>query len=429
MRQPFHSCPPAASSSTPSSLLFQNIRIFDGHDEIPNGFVLVRDGVIAQVSTQPLPPPEASTIVVDKPGHTLMPGFIDGHVHVYEAAALRQSLQFGVTTVCDMHNEPDVTLDMRRVAADDDDAADLKGACHGATTEGGWPAALLLSHDHSPEFKAAVDKWPNLKTQADVDAFIKLRKADADYVKLFHEDGKCLGADLPKPSLELQRSVIETAHRNGLLCFAHAFGLRSAIEILKAGADGTAHTIVDCPPTPELIDAYKQNNAHCNPTLVGIASMTNEGLREQETYATDPRVQRFLPGATKALMCKCVAMASETCRAEYAYESVRMMRKAGVDVIMGTDTTGRVGGMAYGVTAHHEIGMFVKHCGFTPTEALRSATSVTARRFRLKDRGRISKGLRADLVLVLGNPMDDIGNTLNLRGVWKQGRLCSSYQL
>ncbi|KAG5953116.1 hypothetical protein E4U53_006852 [Claviceps sorghi] len=422
------SIPCGGTPSTPPSLLFQNVRIFDGHDEIPNGCVLVQDGVIAHVSTKALPPPDTSTIVIDKPGHTLMPGFIDGHVHVYEAAALRQSLKFGVTTVCDMHNEPHVMSKMR-LAAEDGDAADLRAACHGATIEGGWPAALLLAQDPSPEFRAAVAKWPNLKTQADVDAFIELRKADADFVKLFHEDGRCLGVDLPKPPMEIQRMVIETAHKNGLPCFAHAFGLRSAIEILNAGVDGTAHTIADCPPTAELIDAYKKNNAHCNPTLVGIASMTNEGLKDQEAYANDPRAQRFLPGPAKALMCKCVALSSETCRVEYAYQSVRMMKDAGVDVIMGTDTTGRVGGMAYGVTAHHEIGMFVKHCGFRPIEALRSATSIPARRFRLTDRGRIQRGLRADLVLVKGNPIKDIGDTLNLRGVWKQGNLCSSYRL
>lgn len=94
-----------------------------------------------------------------------------------------------------------------------------------------------------------------------MDAFVELRKKDADFVKLFHEDGKCLNVDLPKPSVELQRMVIEAAHKNGLQCFAHAFALQSAIEILDAGADGTAHTIVDYPPTPALIDAYKKNNA------------------------------------------------------------------------------------------------------------------------------------------------------------------------
>lgn len=279
------------------------------------------------------------------------------------------------------------------------------------------------------QFKAALEKWPKLKTQDDVDAFVQLRKSDADYVKLFHEDGKCLQVDLPKPSLELQRMIARAAHDNGLPVFAHAFGLESAIEVLNAGADGMAHTIVDSPPTQALIEAYKRNNAHCNPTLVGIASMTNQGLKDQEEYANDPRVQRFLPGPARAILCKCVALSSDSCRVEYAYESVRMMREAGVDVIMGTDTTGRVGGMAFGVTAHHEIAMFVKHCGFAPIEALRSATSIAARRFRLNDRGRIQPGLRADLVLVEGNPIDDIGDTLNLRGVWKQGVLCSSYAL
>lgn len=137
----------------PSSLLFQNVRIFDGHVEIPNGYALVQDGVIAQVSTRPISPPDGSTTVIDKPGHTLMPGLIDGHVHVYEAAALKQSLQFGVTTVCDMHNEPDIISRMRTVAAEDSDAADLRAACHGATIEGGWPAALLLSHDASTEVR------------------------------------------------------------------------------------------------------------------------------------------------------------------------------------------------------------------------------------------------------------------------------------
>lgn len=151
MGQLFSSLFRAAVPSTPPSLLFQNVRIFNGHDEIPNGYVLVQNGVIAQVSTQPVTPPKGSTVVINCHGHTLMPGLIDGHVHVYEAAALKQSLQFGVTTVCDMHNEPDVMSKMRRVAAEDSNAADLRAACHGATIVGGWPAALLLSHDPSPE--------------------------------------------------------------------------------------------------------------------------------------------------------------------------------------------------------------------------------------------------------------------------------------
>jgi imidazolonepropionase-like amidohydrolase len=64
----------------------------------------------------------------------------------------------------------------------------------------------------------------------------------------------------------------------------------------------------------------------------------------------------------------------------------------------------------------------------TPEEALRSATSLTARRFRFLDRGRLVEGLKADLLLVEGNPLVDIDATLNVRGVWRDGVLCSVYE-
>jgi imidazolonepropionase-like amidohydrolase len=84
-------------------------------------------------------------------------------------------------------------------------------------------------------------------------------------------------------------------------------------------------------------------------------------------------------------------------------------------------------GTAWGLSLHHELFLFVNKCGFTPVEALRSATSVTARCFGFGDRGRIAKGLNADLVLVEGNPCEDIDATLNLRGVWRDGVLAERH--
>lgn len=56
-----------------------------------------------------------------------------------------------------------------------------------------------------------------------------------------------------------------------------------------------------------------------------------------------------------------------------------------------------------------------------PVEALRAATATPARRFGLGDRGRIIEGLRADLLLVDGDPTTTISDTLNLREVWRRG--------
>jgi alpha-D-ribose 1-methylphosphonate 5-triphosphate diphosphatase PhnM len=55
-------------------------------------------------------------------------------------------------------------------------------------------------------------------------------------------------------------------------------------------------------------------------------------------------------------------------------------------------------------------------------EALSATTSVPARRFRLEERGRIAQGLRADLLLVGGDPTRNISDTLSIGGVWRRGQ-------
>jgi len=84
-------------------------------------------------------------------------------------------------------------------------------------------------------------------------------------------------------------------------------------------------------------------------------------------------------------------------------------------------------GTGWGVSVHQELSLFVNQAGFTPEEAIRAATSLPAQRFNFSDRGQIKEGLRADLLLVEGNPLEDIDNTLNLRAVWTAGELCSTY--
>lgn len=94
----------------------------------------------------------------------------------------------------------------------------------------------------------------------------------------------------------------------------------------------------------------------------------------------------------------------------------------------GTDSTGLAPGTAFGLSLHQELAMLVQDCGFSPIEALRSATSVPAKRLHFPDRGLIREGMRADLVLVEGDPTQDIDCTLDLRGAWVAGELCSYFE-
>lgn len=136
-----------------NSFLIRDVRIFTGDEEIQNGSVLVMNGKIHQVAETQLDPPSEDFSVISKPGHTLLPGFIDAHIHADHAndIALPQSARFGVTTVCDMHNEPKNVIKLRKQAEEDGDSAEFKTCSVAATIDNGWPEPVVTAHDKSEE--------------------------------------------------------------------------------------------------------------------------------------------------------------------------------------------------------------------------------------------------------------------------------------
>ncbi|GJG85968.1 hypothetical protein tb265_11490 [Gemmatimonadetes bacterium T265] len=101
-----------------------------------------------------------------------------------------------------------------------------------------------------------------------------------------------------------------------------------------------------------------------------------------------------------------------------AEAAVGALARAGVPVLAGTNAPGP--GTAHGASLHRELELLVAS-GLCPVEALASATSTPARVFGLHDRGRIAVGLRADLLLVDGDPSADVRATRAVAGVWKLG--------
>lgn len=87
----------------------------------------------------------------------------------------------------------------------------------------------------------------------------------------------------------------------------------------------------------------------------------------------------------------------------------------------GTDTSNHLVGTRAGASVHQELWLYVERCGFTALEALVSATSKVADRFRLLDRGRVKEGLQADLLLVTGRPDESIDAISNVKAVWRNG--------
>jgi imidazolonepropionase-like amidohydrolase len=107
-----------------------------------------------------------------------------------------------------------------------------------------------------------------------------------------------------------------------------------------------------------------------------------------------------------------------------AVAAVSALRRGGVSILAGTDAPAP--GLAHGLSLHHELELLVRS-GLTPLEALAAATSESARAFGFHDRGRIAVGMRADLLLINGDPSVNITATRDIVGVWKLGVRYSRY--
>jgi imidazolonepropionase-like amidohydrolase len=106
-----------------------------------------------------------------------------------------------------------------------------------------------------------------------------------------------------------------------------------------------------------------------------------------------------------------------------ARSTVTAFHEAGVTILAGTDAnqgTVSPAQVLHGKALHDELELLVA-AGLTPAEALRSATVVPAEFFGLTDRGVITAGRRADLLLIDGDPTQDIAATRAIRGVWAAG--------
>lgn len=381
-------------------------RVFDGEQLLAGVEVHVADGRITGLGG----PPSAEEDVVDAAGATLLPGLIDAHTHA-DRAALKQSLTFGVTTELDLVSMPKVMIPLRAEVAASRELADVRSSSIGLTPPHGHPHQLR----HGENDPA----WPTASTVAEVDSFVADRIAEgADYIKVLIEDGHTLGTTVPSLAPELVRAAVRAGHAQGRMVLAHALSLDATRLAISAGADGLTHLFVDRPHTTEIIGQIVASGAFVIPTLSTLASITGQSAGAD--LAADERVRPKISPAWLENLSGAWAT-SPRANFDFALATVAALHRADVDVLAGTDAS-HLGapGMAHGASLHDELRLLVA-AGFTPTEALSAATFLPARRFGLDDRGRIAPGLRADLLLVAGDPTTTIGDTLSVRAVWRQG--------
>lgn len=376
--------PEHATAPSQDRTAFTDVRVFDRGALGASTTVVIEGGVIrGDTST-------AGATVIDAHGATLLPGLIDTHVHAKTRAQLEAARAAGVTTVIDL-GSPD--LDVLRGLQHLPGLPTLKSAGHSASA----PGSTFIEKMGMPA-KSGVDG------PGDAKRFVTERKAEgSDYIKILIEDPKFPGA---KPlSTETVAAIVEAAHDADLLTIAHvvsAYTLRSA---LVARVDVVTHAALGGELDAETKALIAANGTVIIPTLGMMHGVV-------ETIGS-----RF--------MMKVVGAVVPAARMKYRFAetTVRAFRDAGSLVLVGTDANDDHGApyqVPFGEGVHDELRRLVA-AGLSAAEALEGATSHAATVFGLHDRGRVAAGLRADLVLIDGDPTVDIAAVGQIRGVWIGG--------
>ncbi|HEY4082132.1 MAG TPA: amidohydrolase family protein [Burkholderiaceae bacterium] len=400
------SSPAKAETPAANSFAIHDVTVFDGQARKPHLDVLVQDGRIAAVGAHLKLP--AGVAVIEGAGKTVMPGLIDAHTHTWGAAG-RDALRFGVTTELDMFTDPRAlpAAKAQRQALNRVESADL------------WSAGMLATapHGHGTEYGM---KIPTLSTPEEAAAFVDGRVAEgSDYLKIILEDGSAYGHAIASLDAATVKALATAGHAKGLMSVAHVATQAEAQIAFDAGVDGLAHVFIDRTLDPQRDAAFiAQAQRHfVVATLAVQDSLSNAGMARQ--LSSDPRLSPWISTNQRgSLMTSFPPDWSKPSFVLNAIGNVRVLHAAHVPVLAGTDAGNP--GTAHGVSLHGELALLVQ-AGLTPTEALTAATAEPARIFKLADRGRIAPGLRADLMLVDGDPTQDISATRAISGIWKNG--------
>ena len=190
-----------------------------------------------------------------------------------------------------------------------------------------------------------------------------------------------------------------------------------ARDAIDAGVDGLAHVFVDSPPEPGFAEFAAQHHVFVIATLATIESFS--ATSPSPWWKAAPHLTSYItPSMRRSLDMKFPPGFAGKFKLTNAITAVAALHHAGVPILAGTDAPAP--GTAHGLSLHRELELLVRS-GLTPLDALTAATFGPARAFGFYDRGRIAEGLRADLILVNGDPTIDITATRNIVGIWKLG--------
>lgn len=428
------------------TVLFQNAKIFVGDGKvIQDGAVLIRNGKIADVfDNPPRNPKSLDAEVIDAAGKTLMPGLIDMHVHIGAPGGVYQDvskyidpnagkrrlaayLYCGTTAVRSTGDWLDQSLKLRALI----NSGEYLGAeffAYGPlfTAPRGHPTELI-NYFPASQKKMAEEQFVRLPTSAgearkQVD---DLNKAGVDGIKAVLESGNSEWGVFNRLDTGIYRAVIHEAAKDGLPTATHTGSAADVKDAVDADSNSIEHgSMVDLIPS-ELFSEMKQKGIAYDPTLSVF-----EAFADLRAGNFEPLSRSLVQQVGPADLLTSTRAVFEKKKPGKTIEDYKPMLdrqnqnlitayKAGVLLIAGSDAGNLL--VIHGPTVQHELELWVK-AGIPPSEALQAATYNAAKVLRADNRiGSIQKGREATLVLLDGDPLQDISNTERIATVMFRG--------
>jgi imidazolonepropionase-like amidohydrolase/ABC-type multidrug transport system permease subunit len=419
------------------TFLIRNVRIFVGDGRvIESGFVLVKDGKIAQVGEGAAPDADSlHADAVEGAGKTLLPGLIDVHVHLGGPAGISTSredydsrkamlhaaaalLYSGVTAARSAGDALDNSLELRKQIADGSKLGAQLFVCGPMfTAEGGHGTEFI---QHVPEamrnrVKAQLVRTP--KTPEEARRQVReLKAAGVDGIKAILEAGWGEGMLYDRLDLLLVRSVSEEAHAQHLPLAIHTGDARDVTDAVEIGAASVEHGSWRDDIPDGVLERMARDGVYLDPTLgvieayaryySGNTEALNGSLVQQTVPARILKGTRDFVGLGQGADDAKAAMFARAY--DQAKENLLAAWKAKVPLAMGTDAGNPM--VFHGPSMHHELKLWVE-AGIPVEDALEAATLRAAKLLGATTIGAIREGWDADLLLVDGNPLQDISAT------------------
>ncbi len=404
-------------------LVVKAARLFDGtSDTVTRNAVVVIDGKrIVTVGSNAAIPPNAQ--VIDLGDATLLPGFIDAHVHLTEESSdnwyldffrhvMRQPAEQALLATTYARKTIDAGFTtVRNVGASNYVDVSLRNAINSGWVVG--PRMLVSVYaigstgghgdgDPIPPARGVPQRGPLegvCNGVAECRAAVRYQiKYGADVIKFMPSGGVLSLADpvdAPELSQDEMNAIVEEAHHWGRKVAAHCHGDTAARMAVQAGVDSIEHGSFI---KPETLAMMREKGVYLVPTV-----LAGDWVMQ--------KIDKF-PPAIAAKGRAAVAARSDM---------FRNALKAGVKIAFGTDSAVS----PHGLNAREFA--LMTGLGMLPAAALRSATSVAATLLGVDDRlGTLAAGKLADIVALPGNPLDDIRQTEHVFFVMKEGQVVKS---